>query len=337
MCDENNLIAKRNDWAEEGRSWKLTAYFSNDDDADPARQPNRIYYEPFPEPLPEIHDHQPADTSAFELSFAHAPRPPHPDQSIRLPGINTITQDLSPVDRSSSRYSWDSAGPDSLFADFWPDLDHPHLNSTLDTNGFVDLTTDSPPPHPTMAPVTRKRRASAIVTPAPASPQPNRTNKRREVSDPRVKNEGESQVERIDLMDVENDSGLSRVLEQQQAAAIQEQQGRKGDEPTKLSSIQCIICMEPMTDMTVTHCAISGFVKTLIDGSSGHLFCHTCIMEALIAGENQGEPGKATGKCPVCRKKVSRPKEKSRDKREVIPLEIKCVTRASLVKGKAKA
>ncbi|KAI4173906.1 MAG: hypothetical protein LQ343_002674 [Gyalolechia ehrenbergii] len=174
-----------------------------------------------------------------------------------------------------------------------------------------------------MAPVTRKRRASAMATPAPASPQPQPTNKRRKVSDPRVKDEEESKVEQIDLMDVEDDSGLSQVLERQQAAAIREQQGRKGDEPTKLSSIQCIICMEPMTDMTVTHC--------------GHLFCHTCIMEALIAGDNQGEPGKATGKCPVCRKKVSRPKEKSKDKREVIPLEIKCVTRSSLIKGKAKA
>lgn len=61
-------------------------------------------------------------------------------------------------------------------------------------------------------------------------------------------------------------------------------------------------------------------------------------MEALIAGENQGgEAGKGTSKCPVCRKKVARPKEKSRDKREIIPLEIKCVTRSSLVKGKGKA
>ncbi|KAI4194624.1 MAG: hypothetical protein LQ348_002603 [Seirophora lacunosa] len=46
-------------------------------------------------------------------------------------------------------------------------------------------------------------------------------------------------------------------------------------------------------------------------------------MESLIAGENQGEPGKAASKCPLCRKKVSRPKEKTKDKREVIPLEIK--------------
>lgn len=63
-------------------------------------------------------------------------------------------------------------------------------------------------------------------------------------------------------------------------------------------------------------------------------------MEALIAGENQsnpGDPGKGTSKCPVCRKKVVRPGGKGRDRRDVIPLEIKCVTRSQLVKGKAKA
>lgn len=307
-----------------GRSHRSSPSSSHVHSSSSTHQPNPIYYEPQPEPLPETQDHQPADSSTFDLSFAHAPQPSHFDQSLNLPGINTITQDLNPADRPSSRYSWDSAGVDSLFADYWPDLNNSNFNNTFDTNGFVDLTTDSSPPHQSMAPIARKRRASDVVTPAPASPpQPKRTNKRRRISDLIVKEEEESKVEQIDLLDVEDDGRLSQVLEQQQAATIIEQQGRRGDEPTKLSSLQCIICMEPMTDMTVTHC--------------GHLFCHTCIMEALIAGENQGEPGKATGKCPVCRKKVSRPKEKTKDKREIIPLEIKCMTRSSLAKGKARA
>ncbi|KAL8709478.1 MAG: hypothetical protein Q9225_007448 [Loekoesia sp. 1 TL-2023] len=291
-------------------------------------QPSRTYYEPTPEPLSELHSHhrqqQPADTAAFDFSFAQEPQPSQPNQSLRLPGIDTITQDLTAADRPASRFSWDSAGGDSLFADtnFWPDFDYSNLNDTLDANGFVDLTADSSPPN-IMPPATRKRRASALATPTPSSPAPVRTNKRRKTSDPAVKDEEETKVEHLDLLDVDDDKGLSQVLEQQQAAAIKEQQGKQGDQPTKLSTLQCIICMESMTDITVTHC--------------GHLFCHTCIMEALIAGENQGEPGKATSKCPVCRKKVSRPKEKSRDKREVIPLEIKCLTKSSLAKGKAKA
>ena len=60
-------------------------------------------------------------------------------------------------------------------------------------------------------------------------------------------------------------------------------------------------------------------------------------MEALIAGENQAtEPGKGPSKCPICRKKVKRPKDR-KDMRHVIPLEIKFKVRAAADKGKSKA
>ena len=59
-------------------------------------------------------------------------------------------------------------------------------------------------------------------------------------------------------------------------------------------------------------------------------------MEALIAGENQAsEPGKGASKCPICRKKVKRPKDK-KDTGHVVPLEIK-VKVGGGGKGKAKA
>ncbi|KAL8847022.1 MAG: hypothetical protein Q9221_007935 [Calogaya cf. arnoldii] len=165
-----------------------------------------------------------------------------------------------------------------------------------------------------MPTATRKRRASGAAREILESSPP-RDGKR-----PKLE---KGEVEHLDLVDVDDEGELSKVLQQQSAAAIKAQQGPQGDVPTKLSNVQCIICMEPMTDMSVTHC--------------GHIFCHTCIMEALIAGENQGEPGKGTSKCPVCRKKVARPREKTKDKREVISLEIMCVTKRSLAKGKAKA
>ncbi|KAL8887235.1 MAG: hypothetical protein Q9215_005169 [Flavoplaca cf. flavocitrina] len=170
-----------------------------------------------------------------------------------------------------------------------------------------------------MPPITRKRRASGASRETPSPPS--RNSKRPKLERPGSGREKE-EVEHLDLVDVDDDGELSRVLEQQSAAAIKAQQGPQGDVPTKLSNTQCVICMEPMTDMTVTHC--------------GHIFCHTCIMEALIAGENQSEPGKVTSRCPVCRKKVARPKEKSKDKRDLIPLEIKLTTRRNLAKGKAK-
>lgn len=60
-------------------------------------------------------------------------------------------------------------------------------------------------------------------------------------------------------------------------------------------------------------------------------------MEALIAGENQGsEPGKGPSKCPVCRKKVKRPKD-GKDTSQCIPLEIKLSTKSGKGKGSSKA
>lgn len=52
-------------------------------------------------------------------------------------------------------------------------------------------------------------------------------------------------------------------------------------------------------------------------------------MEALIAGEQQGtDPGKGVSKCPVCRKKVVRPKD-NKANMHIIPLELKVMSKSS--------
>ncbi|CAD6576470.1 MAG: SUMO-targeted ubiquitin ligase complex subunit slx8 [Alectoria sarmentosa] len=130
-------------------------------------------------------------------------------------------------------------------------------------------------------------------------------------------------IEEVDLRDVDDEAGLSKVLEQQRMATIKAQQ-EQANKPVKLSTLQCIICMDNMKDLTATHC--------------GHLFCHACLMEALIAGENQGsEPGKGIPKCPVCRKKVIRPSDHRRDYHNVVPLAMKLKAKSRINKGKGKA
>ena len=53
--------------------------------------------------------------------------------------------------------------------------------------------------------------------------------------------------------------------------------------------------------------------------ATGHLFCHTCLMEALIAGENRSGPGEPKrSQCPVCRKSINRNKAT-----DIIPLLLK--------------
>lgn len=78
------------------------------------------------------------------------------------------------------------------------------------------------------------------------------------------------EIEKVDLRDVDDDTSLSKVLEQQRAETVKSQQN-DGNQPFKLSSLQCIICMEPMTNLTATHCGRSStlyIVLSAIDTTS---------------------------------------------------------------------
>lgn len=117
-------------------------------------------------------------------------------------------------------------------------------SSFQDQNDFVDLTAESP----VMSQPNRKRKASATA--------PNPT-KREKTSvpisrDSHVKDEN-IRVDEVDLRDVDDDNDLTKLLEQQRVAAVKAQQ-EQASKPLKLSSLQCIICMETMTNITVTHC-----------------------------------------------------------------------------------
>ncbi|KAL8371108.1 hypothetical protein RB595_001116 [Gaeumannomyces hyphopodioides] len=57
----------------------------------------------------------------------------------------------------------------------------------------------------------------------------------------------------------------------------------KSDNQVKLGNMQCSICMDDMTNLTVTHC--------------GHLFCGECLHGALHANLNKSV-------CPICRQKI---------------------------------
>ena len=55
---------------------------------------------------------------------------------------------------------------------------------------------------------------------------------------------------------MDDDKGLSKVLEQQRIATIKAQQ-EQASKSVKLSTLQCIICMESMKDLTATSCGKS--------------------------------------------------------------------------------
>lgn len=159
--------------------------------------------------------------------------------------------------------------------------DHPRNNSV------VDLTSASSPPQRPAASRSLKRSAQEASTSASQT-----TNKKPKTNPANL-------PEELDLTE-ENPSAEDELVAAQQKQAIAQQQAEEEDTgPLKIGKRQCIICMEPYTDATVTHC--------------GHIYCHECLTQALIAGEKNSDRG--VGNCPVCRKSVQRKRAT-----QVIPL-----------------
>ena len=140
---------------------------------------------------------------------------------------------------------------------------------------IIDLTADSTSPTmPAAGSTMTSPRNHGSLEAASASVH---ATKRRKVQPPAspnttsftVRDEPE-EIEKVDLRDVDDDTSLSKVLEQQRAETVKSQQN-DGNQPFKLSSLQCIICMEPMTNLTATHCGRSStlyIVLSAIDTTS---------------------------------------------------------------------
>lgn len=261
---------------------------------------------PLPRPYHDVSNPERQDEDNFPL-YDLSP--------LQLPNFDSQPSNaLAPISRPVSRLSWASAASSTFEFPSWP-LSQSH-------EGFIDLTADPSPPGVSAS--SRKRPASTLHASTRDSVTPSASIKRKKREEV-VKME-RGGVEEVDLREVDDDDGLSKVLEQQRIVSIKAQQ-ELADKPVNFSSLQCIICMESITDITVTHC--------------GHVFCHACLMEALIAGEQQGPEtglgvGKGISKCPVCRKKVTRPKD-NKPSLQVIPLEIKMMSRSAIEKRKRKS
>ncbi|KAL1900178.1 hypothetical protein Sste5346_002488 [Sporothrix stenoceras] len=113
-------------------------------------------------------------------------------------------------------------------------------------------------------------------------------------------------VEIVNLVDVDRPQA-ARVKDEAVEGAPAEPLSEAKEEPknlTKLSAQQCVICMDDMTDITVTHC--------------GHLFCGECLFSSLNSTDQRV--------CPICRSKVEmRVPQMSQAKmsRSYFPLQLK--------------
>lgn len=116
-----------------------------------------------------------------------------------------------------------------------------------------------------------------------------------DTSNKRARRSSANKPANVEELDLTNEAPFAEeeLLQAQQEEAIRAQQASSASSgPLRIGQRQCIICMENLTNATITHC--------------GHIYCHECLYHALLAGEKASD--RAIGNCPVCRKPVSRKK-----------------------------
>lgn len=217
-------------------------------------------------------------TRIEEPLFGFSPSPP----DLGAPST-TFDHDIFALDNTNP--SWETpdlqqSSPHFPRSDFIPSYNPPSLHQPSPSSGrstpmefpsqprtrlgiqdFIDLTAD--PTSPTMPAAASTRTPPQIHGSHEESFTPLHAPKRRKVQPLATANAASfeakyepEKIEEVDLRDVDDDTSLSKVLEQQRAETVKSQQNI-GNQPLKLSSLQCIICMEPMTNITATYCGMS--------------------------------------------------------------------------------
>ncbi|KAH6850053.1 hypothetical protein B0I37DRAFT_427960 [Chaetomium sp. MPI-CAGE-AT-0009] len=82
-----------------------------------------------------------------------------------------------------------------------------------------------------------------------------------------------------------NDQGVVDLVDKDEVPAEILNSQEKNKNYIKMSSFDCVICMDSVKDLTVTHC--------------GHLFCSACLHSALNMDQNRRI-------CPICRQKIDK-------------------------------
>ncbi|RYO81250.1 hypothetical protein DL766_000266 [Monosporascus sp. MC13-8B] len=271
-------------------------------------------------PLPTFNNPEPADqgiddpyvaalaTGDFSspslppLSSSPLP-PPSRHRSSHLPKPLEIGETMPPALRRSSRGSRGGGGVVDLTKEE-PDFDN--MNSGID-------------PTTPMAPRARKRHR-ATITRSLEDAKRRRTSQ----SSSRPAKAGRNTLPRYDASSpFEEDFGSPQKTDNEDPDSIDLSNvdevptalmAPKVDNRVKLGKFQCVICMDDVTALTVTHC--------------GHLFCSECLHSSLHI-----DSMKKT--CPVCRTKVDLKDKKGKNTKSYYHLELKVMTATK--KGKRPA
>ncbi|GAD95191.1 conserved hypothetical protein [Paecilomyces variotii No. 5] len=188
------------------------------------------------------------------------------------------------------------------------------------------LTPEQGSSQPLLSTISSSRRTSQSSLRSTEEPPRGTKRRRLDTSDPSTRSsssvaavrtaEDDSNIESVDLTEVEDESSLSKALAKQRQDAVKAQ-GPTGDGEGRsvLTAYKCPVCMDTPVDATSTVC--------------GHLFCHKCIVDTLKFSEEQRSDSSnkgPRGNCPVCRKPLTR-NDTPGPKRNLVPLTLKLMTK----------
>jgi hypothetical protein len=169
---------------------------------------------------------------------------------------------------SHTPLSW-SPPRDSTFSEF-PSYQNspystPYRVSDSTPIGLIDLTADSSPYNPTSLPSVMELAPESVVE----------GSKRRRLNPdtfsgrlPSLVRASARQIDEVDLTTVDDDAGFKRLQEEQQIRRDQNLQKQREQQeaetirsmheqsrkPLRVNELQCVVCMENMTNITATHC-----------------------------------------------------------------------------------
>lgn len=308
--------------------------------------PYRSFYSQQPQPsLPVL----PFPTPTYPVlplqswTSYHRPAPPPAEPRINNDDyfLDLLNRDFSdpsifadsPQGASNIASPAQQAGPFTNAVPQSAHLTSDHPWSSIPDQDFADLFTSSPAPagdmstrrasrrnqprdeassppqeisglsFPAAAPATAASRSRGTPVTPKKEPLPATGKRKRQAEPLRDRDFFDDDIKVVDLVDTEE------VPE-----SVSKPKKRKNE--VRLGCFQCVICMDDVKSLTVTHC--------------GHLFCSECLDSSLHIDA-------AKKICPICRQKVEVRPQQANNKfgtkqKAFYPLELKMMTRKTLGK-----
>jgi hypothetical protein len=284
--------------------------------------------------LPPLSRHN----SAFNQQSSFGYIPNHffysPPQSPQDSGPSQPITNTNPTHQTTSSSSAQPfAGPSFTGHSIGPSFDNPLAHSQSNSHSAPHFSTN----HTTSA--FRRQSHTDVQNPAnqqhvkeedpdtmPASTSTSATNRKRprpsDLGSPpsatkRRLNSLHAPIE-LDDTDEEEDEELGAdndILAKEREALVTKQR-EESSRVSRIGELNCMICLEHFTSMTATHCGMLTLhprAENQANMYAGHIFCHECLTQALIASQRNSDHNYGT--CPACRKPI-----KPKGKTQIVPL-----------------